>query len=145
MHGSDRWGAGKLLSLVAHLRAHPDELEADFQQYYGLDLGGLYTGALNPWRAARLANLLPPDSRSRRAGNVNDVWMTRTEQLLTVLANATQILVWHQTKDGQKGTNPPEMMKLPEQLLGEAEAFEKNTARAKALARRIRERQEQVG
>lgn len=55
--------------------------------------------------AAILAQQLPEDSRILRAWNP-DVWPL-DRQLLAVIANNTNWLVWSKTKDGQKGRNRP--------------------------------------
>lgn len=54
------------MALASFLRRFPDELRADFQQHYGLNLGEL-GGAYGIGHAACLAAQLPPGSRTLAA------------------------------------------------------------------------------
>ena len=135
---------GKLLSLAALTRWRAADLEADFQQFYGLDLGGLYRGELSPWRAARLTDALPPEARIRRGSSVNARWMSLQEQLLTALVNHIRILAWQNTKDGQKGRNAPDPIPTPEEALAKAKTADRNAEKAKALKARL-DRRRRVG
>jgi hypothetical protein len=49
------------------LRDHRDEVEADLQRFYGLDLAGLYRGELRLRRLSVLLRLLPMDAATVRA------------------------------------------------------------------------------
>ena len=118
-------------------------MEADFQQFYGINVWVLVDEDL--WRAARLAECLPPEARVRQGKSVNNQWMKYTDQLLTVTVNLLKILVWQNTKDGAKGRNQPEPVPLPEQLLKDAERNEKNAARARALHERLARRRRGEG
>lgn len=77
--------------------------------------------------AAILASQLPEDSRVTRALNP-DVWPL-DRQLLAVIANNTNWLVWSKTKDGQKGRNRPK----PIQPTPAREKQEKEAAREKKI------------
>lgn len=44
------------------MREEPDDLEADLQAVYGLDLAGYWRGEISPRRLAVLADRLPPGS-----------------------------------------------------------------------------------
>ena len=91
----------KLTMLATVLEQYPDELRADFQQFYSLNLEGMgrtYT----TFHAASLLTQLPEGSRVARALNPDAAW-TMDRQLLAVIANDLNWLVWSQTKDGQKG------------------------------------------
>lgn len=63
MDGPLRSGSpGKLTQLVVYLEVYGDELEADFQQTYSLDLGKLWRSGEHA-RALRLIHQLPQASR----------------------------------------------------------------------------------
>lgn len=91
--------------LATVLEQYPDELRADFQQFYSLNLEGMgrtYT----TFHAASLLTQLPEGSRVARALDPDAAW-TMDRQLLAVIANDLNWLVWSQTKDGQKGRRKP--------------------------------------
>lgn len=69
MHGGHDERRKKLSVLAAAEEHYPDELLADFQQYYGLDLWTLELkdGERDLARAAALAFQLPRESRVKRA------------------------------------------------------------------------------
>lgn len=75
---------------------YPDELEADFQQYYGLDIAQVL-----PVRAARLLFQLPRECRvfAKLAPSTQWGWQE-------LMANKTnyllETLVWMKTKDATK-------------------------------------------
>lgn len=93
---------------------HFDELEADFQQYYGLDIA-----LVKPARAARLLFQLPRNSRVYVALSPSNQW--GWDEILASKSNyLLETLVWMKTKDAQKKAprnrpKPfvPEFMKLP--------------------------------
>lgn len=90
-------------------RDYPDELEADFQQYYGLDI------ATTPSeRAARLLFQLPKTCRTFLKINPQLEWGW-TEQLLNECAYALDLLVWTKTEDAMKKhpTSKPEKFVPP--------------------------------
>ncbi len=122
------------------MRAHPEALEADFQEFYGLDLSGIYRGELDLFRAARLAEKLPPGARVRRGDSINAVWMTYEEQILTLALNVLRVIAWQNTKAGHEGKDFPEPLLLPEQAEKRGEVAQANTAKAKALAARLEAR-----
>jgi len=62
-------------------------VEADFQRYYGIDLGELYTGGMGPLRAARLAHQLPPGAAIFRPEDLDSQVYSLEAQLLRVLIN----------------------------------------------------------
>lgn len=86
------------------LGEHPDELEADFQEVYGLDL---YATA--PTRAARLLTRLIShwDTAVYRALHADWEWQPLTAQLLGVQADALNLLWWAKTRDGSKNRHRP--------------------------------------
>jgi len=99
-------------------RTKQDELRADFQQYYGLNLERLgYEYSIK--HAASLVTQLPRESRLYIAIDCRATWGI-TEYQLADIANSLRWLVWAQTKDGQKNRNRPEMMKPPFSTTSEA-------------------------
>lgn len=95
------------------MRACPDELRADFQEHYHLNIDGMgcdYTVS----HAAALAAQLPLGSRCVRHDNPQAEW-TQGEYILAEVAYGIALLVWMQTKDGQKGVNRPKRMQTPAQ------------------------------
>lgn len=108
---------------------HFDELYADFQSYYGLDLydfdedlSGTET-TRSVLRAAILCAQLPKDSRTKRATSPALAWsdeaylLARCEYMLRVIA-------WMFSEDGSKGTNRPEPMKTPAEIAAATEQVE---------------------
>ena len=98
--------------MLAELQSkHSSELSADFQQYYGLDIGGIGDdfGYLH---AADLAAQLPRESRSFRAINPELEWTT-TEYMLWSIEYSLRVLRWQNTEDGHKNRNKPEPLPTP--------------------------------
>jgi uncharacterized protein DUF5361 len=87
----------------------PDLIEADFQQYYTLDIAHVPSA-----RAARLLFQLPNDSRTVRQIHPINNW-DWTHLLLNRISYWVEILAWQKTKDGQKRTpqNQPKPYKPP--------------------------------
>ena len=86
-------------------REHPAKLRADFQQYYNLNLDGM--GAdYSVTHAADLAANLPLDARCMRTLEPRLEWSMQ-DRLLAESVNMLRLLVWAQSKDGQKGRNRP--------------------------------------
>lgn len=84
---------------------HPDELRADFQQYYHLNIDGMgrdYTTL----HAASLLTQLPEGSRVRLAYAPDAAW-TSDRALLAAMVNDLNWLVWAQTKDAKHNRNKP--------------------------------------
>ena len=84
---------------------HPDELRADFQQYYGLNLDGMgrYYSTLH---AAALCAQLPEGARTLVALDPDNAWTT-DRMLAAAMVNDLAWLVWSKTKDGEKNRNRP--------------------------------------
>lgn len=65
--------------------AHPHELLADFQQFYGLDVSWLIFGeggdVRQLWRVSILLSQLPRDARLRIAEDADAAWDTATQML----------------------------------------------------------------
>jgi hypothetical protein len=97
--------------LASRLGAHPDELRADFQRYYNLNIDGMgcdYSVA----HAVSLCAALPRDSSTVRAEHPEAAWSDET-YLLSAIEYDLRILIWQRTKDGQKGRNQPKPMQTP--------------------------------
>lgn len=69
---------------------------------------------------------LPDDSRVKR--KISGYACTRQEFLTAVAADRLGLLIWAQTKDGQKGRNRPKS--LAEALMGATEPDENNEIEA---------------
>lgn len=80
-------------------RSHFDEIEADFQQYYNLDVAQVPAP-----RAARLMFQLPRTGRVFTKLDPTNHWGW-LEVLLNKLNYSVEILAWQNTKDAQK--KPP--------------------------------------
>lgn len=97
-----------LASLVG---GHSDELRADFQRYYGLDLDGMgsdYSVA----HAAALASNLPRESATVRAVVPEAAWSDET-YLLSAIEYDLRVLIWQNSKDGAKNRNRPQRPQTP--------------------------------
>lgn len=89
----------------------PDEMRADFQQYYGLNLDGMgrdYTHA----HAAVLLSQLPRESRVSRYIDHDAAWSEDTV-LLASIDYSLRLLLWSKTKDAKHDRNRPEPAKTP--------------------------------
>ena len=98
--------------VLARLEAErPDELRADFQQFYGLCIDGMgraYTHA----HAACLAAQLPRESRCFRADDPAAAWGD-SEYLLAAIEHGVRMLLWSKTKDAERGRNAPKALQTP--------------------------------
>lgn len=92
---------------MSDYRAH---LRADFRQYYGLSFDkAVEESAVE---AADLAYMLPRGSRTYSSIDPEFSW-EQSHYLLANIANSLQLLVWAQTKDGQKNRNRPKPIEPP--------------------------------
>lgn len=91
--------------LASALAAHGDELEADLQQHYGIDLEAAMCGAHSARHVAVLASQLPPDSRLAASENADARW-TLTNTLLAVLANDLRLWIWAHGDKRRRGSRP---------------------------------------
>lgn len=88
-----------------------DELTADFQQYYNLDLNQIGK-TFSVMHAAVLATQLPTNSRTFAKEWPEMTWSEDT-YLLSRLEHLMRIQIWSQSKDAQKGRNFPEPLDTP--------------------------------
>ena len=84
---------------------HPDELRADLQEHYGLDIDGMGRDFSTLHAAALLAQM-PEGSRTAMAYDPDAAWTSRM-LLAASMANALNWLVWSRTEDGRRGRNMP--------------------------------------
>lgn len=92
------------------MKEHRAKLRADFRQYYGCGFDHVYRES--PIEAADLAVMLPRGSRTMTAIDPEFAWGQET-YLLANMANSLALLVWAQTKDGQKNRNMPKPILPP--------------------------------
>lgn len=90
--------------LALYLKRYPDELEADFQQHYGLDLEELGRG-LSIRKAAVLAAQLPVDSRCCIAMDPDRSWSTEAWMLRSIEAHLATYM-WSQSDKRKRGPKP---------------------------------------
>lgn len=99
------------MALAAVEESNPDELRADMQQYYGLNIDGMgrdYSHA----HAAVLMAQLPQSSRLARLSDPENEWSDETH-FLSLIEYDLRVLAWQRSKDGQRGTNKPKPNKTP--------------------------------
>ena len=90
---------------------YPDQLEADFQQYYGLDIA-----KVDKERASRLACQLPRQSRVLIAMDQANLWSNSDIELIQI-ANGIETIKWQLSNQGsrRRRTSPPKPY-IPEEL-----------------------------
>lgn len=106
------------MALAAIEAQCPDKLRADFQQYYGLDLDGMGAAYSYP-HAAALATQLPAESRVMRELDAELEW-TQQDYFLAQIEYDLRILIWQNSKDGQRNRNKPKPPKLPAEIRAES-------------------------
>ena len=99
------------------MKKHRARLRADFCQYYGCAFDAVLRES--PLEAADLAVMLPRGSRTMTAIDPEYAWGQET-YLLANIANSLALLVWAQTKDGQKNRNRPKPITPPKTRQGKA-------------------------
>lgn len=86
-------------------REHPDELRADFQEHFGLNIDDMGR-SFSTLHAAALIGQLPEGSRVRAAYDADAVW-TADRALAAAAVNALNFIAWTKTRDAQRGSNRP--------------------------------------
>ena len=104
-----------MLSVV--LAEHEDELRADLQRVYGIDLDHASRGDHTPAHIAALVVNLPQDSCVHRAYNDDAAW-TLDNTLLAAILNAFRGYVWAMSDPRKRGRAPD--------LIGPSYMAEKN-------------------
>ena len=89
------------------LGAHEDELRADFQQYYGIDLDRAMDGAHSAAHCGALVAQLPAGARIRVIEEPDERW-TLESSMLAVLANQLNALLY--MLGAKKGDKRPELI-----------------------------------
>lgn len=91
-----------LASVVAN---HEDELRADLQQYYGIDLDAAIDGQHTAKHIAALTIQLPLDSRISKKANKDNNWALN-DVLLAVLINNFRMFVYGMSDPKKRGQKP---------------------------------------
>ena len=94
------------MMLAALVDNYQDELRADLQRIYGIDLDHAMAGAHSAGHVAALAANLPLDARVYAAQNTDATW-TRQEILLAETRNAINRVIY-MFADPKKRGKPPE-------------------------------------
>lgn len=68
---------------------------------------------MTPNHLAALVAELPPGAQTWRATGGSMAW-TDEMYLIAGVEHATRVLAWQKSKDGQNGSNPPQMIDPPE-------------------------------
>ena len=95
----------KLVSLVAEYTAHEDELRADLQETYGIDIDRAIAGEHTARHIAALVVQLPPNARCRVAANRDNVW-TLSDVVNVSTLNALRAFMWSFGDPKKRGQMP---------------------------------------
>ncbi len=95
----------KLVSLVAEYTAHEDELRADLQETYGIDIDRAIAGEHTARHIAALVVQLPPNARCRVAANKDNVW-TLSDVVNVSTLNALRAFMWSFGDPKKRGQMP---------------------------------------
>ena len=98
----------KLSTLVAEYVAHEDELRADLQQTYGIDIDRAMGGEHTAAHIAALTVQLPPDARVRVAENKDALW-TLSDVVNVSTLNSLRLFMWS-FGDPKKRGNAPQLI-----------------------------------
>lgn len=93
---------------------HPDELRADFQQVYGLNIDGMGE-QFSHAHAAALMMQLPSGSRVAKALDPANEW-DEAAYLLSAIEYDLRVLIWQNTKDAQRNRNKPKPNDTPREI-----------------------------
>ena len=91
--------------------SYPEELRADLQRFYGLDIDRMGLDYSVAHAAACAANL-PRDAACVRAVSPEAAWSDET-YLLSAIEYDLRVLAWQNSKDGAKNRNKPKRMQTP--------------------------------
>jgi len=100
------------------INRYKQELRADFQQYYTLNIDEMGVG-YRVGHAAELAVMLPQESRVMQRIDPENAWGWQ-EYLLADLVNRVRWLQWAQTPDGAKNRNHPNPIMAPRRHVEQA-------------------------
>ena len=93
------------MTLAAMWRDHPDELRADLQETYGIDIEAAMAGAHSCPHVASLVSQLPLDARVHVAIEPDAKW-TQRDVLLANLVNLLSGLIWGMSDKRKRGSAP---------------------------------------
>lgn len=102
------------------MKKYRAQLRADFRQYYGCSFDKTIKESVV--EAADLAMMLPRGSRTFTAIDPEFAW-EQEHYLLANIANSVALLVWAQTKDGQKNRNRPKPITPPKRTMEKKETY----------------------
>lgn len=94
------------MTLAIALNKRSSAVRADFQQFYGLNIDNMGS-EFSTAHAADLLVELPDNSRVKMMEQESGGVWTFDRMLAATCADALNLLVWMQTKDGRKGRNRP--------------------------------------
>lgn len=98
--------------LVLEVDENADELRADFQQYYGLNIDDMGLRGFSYAHAATLLAQLPKTSRVAIKRNPDNAWDEQA-RILVHLEYDLRRLMWSMTKDAQYRRNEPKPLPSP--------------------------------
>lgn len=91
--------------LAALMDLHPDELRADLQRHYGVDIDHAMAGEHSAAHVAALVANLPLDARVYVAHDKDASW-TREEIILAEIRNALHSLIYGMSDKRKRGKAP---------------------------------------
>lgn len=100
---------------------HYDELEADFQQYYNLDISTIKNS-----RASRLMFQLPHNSRTFKKINPASEWGWK-ELYLAKAVDGINTLIWMNSKDAKNKSKRPKTV-IPDSIMKEFKKANSNNS-----------------
>ena len=92
-------------TLAACLAEREDELRADLQEFYGIDLDAAMCGGHSAPHVAALVAQLPPASRLAAAADPDNAW-TMEAVMLAAIFNSFQAWQWAQMDRRRRGPMP---------------------------------------
>lgn len=116
---------GGIIALLRFLEIYGSAVEADFQRYYHIYLGDLFTGKLTWRRFRELLSELPLGSQTNVAVEGPAAYWGLTDELLAIVANILAIANWQ--RGGGKGRKPEPIEKPESYSLDEEAAEESDT------------------
>lgn len=91
--------------LASALATHEDELRADLQEFYGIDLDHAIDGGHSATQVAACVSCLPQRSRLAVVSNKDNAWGL-TETLLAYIANSLNALMYGMADRRKRGKRP---------------------------------------
>lgn len=91
--------------LASVLASHEDELRADLQEFYGIDLDHAIAGGHSAVQVAACVSCLPQRSRLAVSANKDNAW-SLTDSLLAYIANSLNALMYGMADKRKRGNRP---------------------------------------